>query len=443
MNGCNNPGLRKPVVDSGLEVAEIPFSNLPEVVSQASPRDVPKFVLESDTTVLRKRKGYHITRQKMVLLLIAIALIIIGAVVGAVVGVLKSREHLHTAASNNTTSPTTNTTLGITIREDSAIAVTGWRYGNEYSIRLFYQDRDGFLGISSLESVTGEVWSPGIRFVKAKSGTPIAATCYNQSIYGEKNGHAMEIHVYYLDDKSTLQEFIFKDDSKTGKSGTLNSQNIKPASDTRLAAYWPLIVYQSPENTISETRYNCSTGTTDCWNNVKLDITAHGSSNSLAVVPMGRRVFGLFLYYQRQDEELVNYVWQDATGVWLGEREFAQPIPPSAPIAVLATPTSSTRPTLNFYVLWQDAHGIIQVSWKEDSSWNPPRTFPALNNARNGTQMACLTPYSWYDDAMEFGPELSRCFFVNGDGRLKQVQYGATAWKDMGVVWVVSRAAKA
>ncbi|KAF2190090.1 hypothetical protein K469DRAFT_699688 [Zopfia rhizophila CBS 207.26] len=429
---------QKQVDYSGLEVGTPPFSCLPEVAPPPPPKDDPKFVYDSDSTLVPKRKGIFISRQRLLLGLAIALLVIIAVAVGAIVGVLKQNERSQSSQSpnNNGSDPNANSAPGGSIRNGSSIAVTGWRTGNEYSIRLFYQDGDGFLHMSSMESTTGEVWSGGLKFVKAKLGTPLAASSFNQSIYG--NGADMEAHVYYLDDSSTLQEIIFKNSDKAGKAGILNDLNIKAASDTRLGAYWPSLAYQNPDNSISEIRYNCTTSAQDCCNNRKLDISDQGPSASLAQVPMGRNLSGIFLYYQKKDHNLVNYAWNGDSDQWnLGD--FSQSIPPSAPIGVFGTPRAADSDRLNFHVIWQDPQGILQVSWLQASGWQSPQTSPGLNNAANGTNLACLTPASWHDNPFQYGPELSRCFFMNVHGKLKQVQYGGKAWKDLGIVWNASK----
>lgn len=131
---------------------------------------------------------------------------------------------------------------------------------------------------------------------------------------------AMETRVFYLDENSILQEFVFEDDDETGKGGTLNAQNIKPSPDTRLAAYWPSITFQNSDNSISELRYNCTTGAKDCWNNQNLGISGPGPTAPLALVPMGRSMTGIMLYYENENHELVNSGWDNGSGQWTSRK---------------------------------------------------------------------------------------------------------------------------
>ena len=270
----------------------------------------------------------------------------------------------------------------------------------------------------------------------------------------------MSTRIYYLDESSTLQEFIFVDDKTTGHPGTLGEANITTAPDSRLAAYWPSVVYQNSDNTISEAKFNCSKSkdNDNCWNLENLNIKAYGPSAGLAEIPMGRASAGMYLYYQRDDEELVNSAYQRKTDEWEPckyrasriapgnnclrplEAQFAQPIPPSSSVAVFATPRSENSTGLNIHVLWQSSEGAIQISdRKGNNNWSNPRNPPAMKNVRMDTNMACVTAPSWPGQEMVLEQELSRCFFMDVNGRLKQVQYDGKVWKSKGVIWNVSR----
>jgi hypothetical protein len=76
---------------------------------------------------------------------------------------------------------------GRKIRNDSAMPVVGWRYGEEYSIPLFYQDQNEFMRLSFAKIHNRQELVPWDAIRNAKSGTPIAASCFNQSIYQSGN----------------------------------------------------------------------------------------------------------------------------------------------------------------------------------------------------------------------------------------------------------------
>jgi hypothetical protein len=126
----------------------------------------------------------------------------------------------------------------------------------------------------------------------------------------------METHVFYLDSHATIQEYIFHSDNDTGRSGPLNSLNARADTNTRLASYWPSLVYQNSDNSISELRYNCTVNETNCWHNQNLVISGPRPGAAVAEVPQRRNMSGLVLFYQREDENVVGYKWSDVTGQW-------------------------------------------------------------------------------------------------------------------------------
>ena len=107
---------------------------------------------------------------------IALGLIIVVAVVGGVVGsgVWKPKD-----ASPTQTSAPASTVLPSTIRANSKIAVTGWRDGSAFNIRLFYQGADDALRMLTYSSATDD-WSAPLALpnLQAKKGTALAAATY-------------------------------------------------------------------------------------------------------------------------------------------------------------------------------------------------------------------------------------------------------------------------
>ena len=121
----------------------------------------------------------------------------------------------------------------------------------------------------------------------------------------------------YLDYLNRINELNFDSANLRGKSGTLSKRSITAASISRLAAYWPSLTYQNAANgAIWEVRYNCSTGTADCWNNKPLNIGGLDARFGLAEVPYGRNLSGIFLFYQRDDNQLINYAWSSEANNW-------------------------------------------------------------------------------------------------------------------------------
>jgi hypothetical protein len=78
--------------------------------------------------------------------IVAVILVSLGAILGAILGTKLHHPTAPTSTVTITPSPEPSPTA---IRHNSALAVTGWRNGAEFSIRLFFQGNDGYLRISS------------------------------------------------------------------------------------------------------------------------------------------------------------------------------------------------------------------------------------------------------------------------------------------------------
>jgi hypothetical protein len=114
--------------------------------------------------------------------IVAVILVFLGAILGAILGT--KLHHATPVASTSTPSPGPSPTA---IRHNSALAVTGWRNGADFSIRLFFQGDDGYLRISAFESTT-QSWSSPVLFTTARAGTPLAASSFNSaSFFGDPN----------------------------------------------------------------------------------------------------------------------------------------------------------------------------------------------------------------------------------------------------------------
>jgi Fungal fucose-specific lectin len=115
-----------------------------------------------------------------VVLLIVLA-IVLGAVLGTELHRKSRAPSLTNTSSNLTNSSSTPPPSPTTARKGTAISVTGWRSGSEFSIRLFYQGNDEYLRIIGFES-SNSSWSVPATFVQAKPGTPIAALSFNTAV---------------------------------------------------------------------------------------------------------------------------------------------------------------------------------------------------------------------------------------------------------------------
>ena len=161
--------------------------------------DTNKIVCNEGSKFSVGKKRFGMSRKRLYIILAVVILVIVAAVVGSVVVVLKRKEQPREtnnagdeSSGESSNAPNGNTadanSTGNLIWNQTSLAVTGWRYNDEknFSMRLFYQDAEGYLRISAMESTSKENWTPGAKLVKAKQGTPLAASCNNQSIYEPK-----------------------------------------------------------------------------------------------------------------------------------------------------------------------------------------------------------------------------------------------------------------
>ncbi|KAF2681745.1 hypothetical protein K458DRAFT_391695 [Lentithecium fluviatile CBS 122367] len=284
------------------------------------------------------------------------------------------------------------------IWNQTSLAVTGWRYNHEkdFSMRLFYQDDQGYLQILAIESTSKDSWTPGTKFVKAKQGTPLA--------------------------------------DETGFSGSPSAQNITPAHDTRLASYWPSVTYQNADNTFSEVQYNCTNSAINCWNSNNLKRAGPGPSATLAMGSSRRNLNGILLSYHHEGGELVNSSWSNNTNMW-SSKELSHSILRSHFASVFAIPRSHDGDALNFHVLYQDSDvSDISWLWKQGGPWGAQTMDQALKGAMRGTSIACLTQESWWKKTLVADLEISRCYFFGQEGKLRSVHLVDNVWNDLGFV---------
>jgi len=135
-----------------------------------------------------QEKMHRLKRTILWLVVATVLLIVVAVVLGAVLGTkLKSKSAVPTATYSNSptathsSSPTASPTPS-SVRKNTAISVTGWRSGSEFSIRLFYQGDDAYLRIIGFES-SNSSWSAPSTIVQAKPGTPIAASGFNSGAF--------------------------------------------------------------------------------------------------------------------------------------------------------------------------------------------------------------------------------------------------------------------
>jgi hypothetical protein len=184
-----SPGLEVAHPKSTQQIYEFPTSDALGVNQHEKASGVGR------EPFFKRERVCGLRRREFWLALTIILLAIIAVVVGAVLGTRKhgsssassSGTAMATATATVTNSPdlptSTSSSTPTSIRANSRLAVTGWRTGQEYSIRLFYQGPDDYLRYSAYESTSAE-WTVPVMSVEAIASSPIGATAFNRSIYG-------------------------------------------------------------------------------------------------------------------------------------------------------------------------------------------------------------------------------------------------------------------
>lgn len=243
-----------------------------------------------------KRKPDASRRKLFILIgaLVAIA-VIVGAVVGGVLGSKasagsksaqttgspQSSESTSAPSPSSSASAQVNTTA---VRPNTRLSVTGRRIaGDGFTSRLFWQGGDNKIRAAAYGSTSGK-WETPLVFdgtADAKPGTPIAATIYLLF---------PQFELFYLDGTSTFRGVNFGDDETVPKVDSVNTD--RPAfavqEASRMAAYWPYVIYQNDDAKFRREVYDSHNGLN--WFNDSMQ----GWFNS-AVTPLGDNGTGMAL----------------------------------------------------------------------------------------------------------------------------------------------------
>ncbi|KAH0490997.1 hypothetical protein TgHK011_002443 [Trichoderma gracile] len=384
-------------------------------------------------------------------------LVIVAAVVG---GVVASR-HRHTPSATSPDGPagpqassTPSASLPASkpssspnaAYERSGIGVTGWwTSSSSFNIRLVYQGQDGDLRMMGYHSGDGN-WSTlaTLRDTKAKLGTSIAASSFNVPVFYftpvTSSNNYMQVEIFYLNDQDEIQEWVFREQEGVSSSsaqthhgsGVMSSKGWKVGADSRLASYWPSVIYQDGDNLMQEAY--CANLT---WNQEKVSLKCHEGS-AFAEIPYSVNAAGSGgerIVYQRDDEKLL-VAERNSLTEELSMDAPAFAIPADAPMGAFAVPRESNNPdgSMNTYILWQDDKGALQMTWEDDSTgWRTSTTPASLGSPDNGTDISCLTPTIWSATSLQSDYGMARCYYLV-DGQIREVHYDGSNWSVIGNV---------
>ncbi|KAL6898211.1 hypothetical protein GGI43DRAFT_428447 [Trichoderma evansii] len=373
---------------------------------------------------------------------VALLFVIVAAVLGVVLGLrLNNRTH----SESSTTPPASSSKPTNAVYANSGIGVTGWWTGpSSFTIRLVYQGQDGYLRLMRYHSGDGK-WSTLATFsdAKAKLGTPIAASCYNIPFYCfspiTSSDNFTQVEIFYLNDENMLQEWYFREQDSASPSaqtftgsGPMSPNGWKAAPNTRIAAYWPSVIYQDESNQMKEA-YDANL----TWAQSAVGLQTRNGS-PFAEVPYSvnaGRFGGEKILYQRDDQKLI---LEERTTLTNKLSVGAPPItiPPNGAMGAFTVPrySNSTDSAMNTYILWQDSSNTLQMTWEDDDTgWRTSSMPTSLGRPDNGTGISCLTATLWTVASLPSDYSTARCYYLV-DGQIREVQYDGSNWLVIGNV---------
>ncbi|KAJ4854846.1 uncharacterized protein T069G_10404 [Trichoderma breve] len=394
-------------------------------------------------------------RKKLWLVLagIALLLVIVGAVLG---GVLGSR-HIHKAPTETPGVATAPDASGKPPRSSdpppnavyatSGIGVTGWWTGSSsFTIRLIYQGHDGDLRLMQYHSGDGK-WSTlaNLTGTNAKLGTPIAASCFNIPFFFftpmTSSNNFTQVEIFYLNEANEMQEFYFREQDSPSPSartfngsGIMSSKGWKAAGDTKIATYWPSVIFQDNSDQIQEAYYANLT-----WAQSEVGLKCQNRS-AFAEVPYSvtaGRFGGEKIIFQQDNQKLLVEERDNSTD----KLDVAAPsitIPANAAMGAFTVPRDpdTADGTMNTYILWQDSTGALQMTWEDDGTgWRTSSMPASLGSPDKGTGISCLTPTLWAVASLLSDYGMARCYYLV-DGNIREVQYDGSNWSVIGNVQI-------
>lgn len=254
---------------------------------------------------------------------------------------------------------------------------------------------------------------------------------------------------YFTSSPSKINAQNFLDghsESATGLPDSINAFNIAPGGSSRIASYWPSIIFQDGSGNLQEVHWNTSQG---FQGPTAPSTAAVGSAGSpLLVLPLTPSHSGrdLRVVYRGQDGKLKSFERGENNNVLASSDPLPFSLPADAGLGGFATATSST--SLTTYLIWQDSQagdkdaGFVQIAYDDGSGggWKGPVSDPVFKGADVPTNIACLTAAgspggdSTISVPLEVGKnDMNRCYFQVG-GAVKEVLWNGQGWVDLGFV---------
>ncbi|KAF2112837.1 hypothetical protein BDV96DRAFT_144974 [Lophiotrema nucula] len=393
------------------------------------------------------------SRMMVWLVLCLVTLLVLAIVLGAVLGTflnpgrspspipsvteIPAGQTPTPTAGSGQQAPTSAPSLHIT-----SLAATGWSIEGPqgyFTTWLFWQNSKGYLSRATFNSSTGN-WTRVTNFAEAQAGTPMAAASFSTEYYKSQPHYNLvdnqhQSMVIYRDSTDRIIEWVFQENgSVTGQPGSLNEQKYMSHAASKVAAYWPRILYQGMSGEVREARFECYEDN-ECWNDDVLSTTQPVNGTQLTTIPMQNNHSSYALFYQEEDGRYLTYLeGANESSTLYANQAFSERIPINASVAAFSTTREGDDSSLNAYLLWQDEGGIIQMSWADDyTGWKGPISHAAFAGAEDGTALTCVTGLTFSGFLLPEGSELARCYFQTG-AAVREVSFDGTSWDVVGVV---------
>ncbi|QYT04847.1 hypothetical protein H0G86_011750 [Trichoderma simmonsii] len=391
-------------------------------------------------------------RRRLLWIAIGIVILVVVIVAAVVGGVLGSRHHHDSSASSKSSSTPTSSASSTpssssssspsAIYSKSSLGVTGWwETTSSYNIRLAYQGNDGQLRMIGYSS-NNDKWSAVSTYnvdPEPKMGTPLATCCYNSTFYSggkvTSDNNYTQIDIFYQGKQDYINEWIIREEkypvvTTTDTKGTIDPLAYKAGPNTRIATYWPSVIFQNEVNQLEEAYFS----TKSVWSQQLLNLSSTNHSALVEVPYSGERTGSANFIYQRDDGRLFA---ESRVNSSVGAAADAPPdiIPSQTSIGAFAIPKNTQQDSLmNTYILWRNDTGAIQMTKNDDNNgWQTSSTPDALGSPDEGTDIACLTATNYVVTPIQSKFDMARCYYLV-KGKVREIKYDGSTWSVVGNV---------
>ncbi|KAG7064552.1 hypothetical protein JMJ76_0012315 [Colletotrichum scovillei] len=390
-----------------------------------------------DAKPKRSRRRLWLTAGGVTLLIVILSAVL-GGVFGSRAAKTSSADQTGASASPSPSPIATSQT----IRQGSSLSVTGWRKSSGVEIFLFYQDVNNYVRCSKYEEVPtsstlgNTSWHAPVRYNSfATSKSRLAGTIIQ---FG--TGAVPQVEMFYTNDDNRLLGLSINNAISSGyEEDSIKGSMLSTGSNSSVAAYWPWITYQGPDQSLFEVR-NSLIGDgffpASAWDVRKLGIIA-AETSQLALFPLSSNFSAIAAHgaygiiYQASNNSLA---------IATPGNSFTVPtISKGGSFAAFSIARESDAlQRVNIYILFIDASFDINVLRNSASGWQLTQP-AALKAVDSDSDIACLTMATTCFDSngsqVLLGQALSetRCYFQRG-GLVREAMLSGDDWVDLGSV---------